>query len=436
MKKLLLVMSLLSGAALAYLGYERLFVEKHFGAAAIIGFVVIGAFLGFALTSWRLYDTRHRATIGGIWLAGATTIVFYLIADGIVGFMLIKPLSPALVPDEFRHHKLVPDSWSQLQQVDFSYTQRVNKLGLRGRETTVKKPANVYRILTLGDSFTMGKGVEENETFSVQLEAMLNGSPGSSCKAKKVEVLNGGVDSYAPILSNVELRRDLAQLEPDLIIHNLDNSDLVQEAAYRHVATFAADGSVLAVPNVGRTASVTDRLHDWITQHLFFTRALLYYASKRFGGNEISVRSVATEANREIVAHTLAGDTTPRDAQWRDIFASIDSIRAFSASKGSEYVLSIYPWGHQVSATEWLPGRYEYLSEGDVPSDRSHDTVRRMAAEHGIELADMFPVFRAYKGKEKLYFDHDAHWTRTGQHLMAEGLADYLGKKFDPHRCE
>lgn len=435
MKKLLLVLTLLSAAALVYLGYERLFVQKSFGAAAVIGFVVIGLFLVMTAASWLLYDTRFRGAVGSAWLAGITTVVFYLVADGIVGLVLIKPLSPALVPDEYRHHKLVPDSYSRLEQPDFSYIQRVNKLGLRGRETTVEKPAGVYRILMLGDSFTMGKGVEDDQTFSVLLENLLNAAPGSSCNMK-FEVLNGGVDSYAPVLSNIELRRDLAALRPDLVVHNLDVSDLIQEQAYRHEAVLAADGSVTAVPNEARKASLTDRARDWIDQHLFFTRAMLYYASKSLGGDEISVRTVATQANREIVAHTLASDTAPRDAQWRDIFASIDSIRDFAGKHGSQYVLSVYPWAHEISRTEWIPGRYAYMSPDDVPSDRSLVTIRRMSAERGIPLAEMHPVFRAYKGTEKLYFDHDMHWTPAGQRVMAEGLADYLRKTYTGSWCQ
>lgn len=436
MKKLFLALALISGAALAFLGYEQWLLKDSTGPAAMIGLLVLGAFLAFTLLSWFLYDSRHRGTIGGIWMAGVISVVFFLLADALVGFVLIKPLSPALVPDEYRHHKLLPDSYSNIQQQEFSYTQRVNKLGLRGAETTVEKPAGVFRILTLGDSFTMGKGVADGETYSVYLEESLNRSAGESCKVKKFEVLNGGVDSYAPVLSGIELRRDLAPLAPDLVIHSLDIGDLVQEAAYRSEAEFAPDGSVLKVSNEARAVSASDRVRDWIDQHLFFTRAMLYYASKYLGGEAITVRTVATQANRELVAHTLAGDTQSRDAQWRDLFASIESIRAFAATHQGEYVLSIYPWGHQVSDQEWMPGRYAYLTKDDVVSDRSLETIRTMSAERGIHLADMYPVFRAHKGPEKLYFSYDNHWTRAGHHVMADGLADYLRKTFGARWCE
>lgn len=436
MKKLFLVLAALSAVALVYLGYERLIMQKAFGVAAVFGSVAIALFLAVTTASWLLYDTRFRGAVGSVWLAGIVTVVFYLLADAIVGYVLIKPMSPALVADDYRHHKLVADSYSRLEQEDFSYIQRVNKLGLRGRETTVEKPAGTYRILNLGDSFTMGKGVEDDQTFSVLLETQLNEVPGAACKGRKFEVLNGGVDSYAPILSNIELRRDLVALEPDVIVHNLDISDLTQEAAYRREAVFAADGSVAAVPNARRKASLSNRMRDWIDQHLFFTRAMLFYAGKKLGDQEVSVRTVATRAHRELVAHTLAGDTTPRDAQWRDVFASIDSIREFASQHGSEYVLSVYPWAHEISETEWIPGRYTYMSQDDEPSDRSLVTIRNMAQQRGIPLVEMHPVFRSYSGTEKLYFDHDMHWTAAGHRVMAGGLADYLRMRYTGAWCQ
>ena len=45
MKKALLIMVLLSAAAIVYLGYERLFVQDTFGPAALIGFIVIALFM-------------------------------------------------------------------------------------------------------------------------------------------------------------------------------------------------------------------------------------------------------------------------------------------------------------------------------------------------------------------------------------------------------
>jgi hypothetical protein len=439
MKKFLLALLLLSAFLLSYLGYERLFVEKSFGAAAVTGFVVIGTFFILVLLTWALYDTRHRGKMSGLWLAAFSTIGTFLIADLICGWILIKPLSPALVHDAYRHHVMVPDSWSRIEQPDFSYVQRVNKLGLRGKETTLEKPAGVVRILVLGDSFTMGKGVEDDETFAVLLEKGLNERGGAACQGKTFEVLNGGVDSYAPILSNIALRRDLGKFSPDLVIENLDLSDLVQEAAYRGQAR-REGGVIVAVPNEGRDASMTDRLRDWIDQHLFFTRAGLYYLSKRAAADKVTVRNVVTHAEHEIVAYTLNGDQTPRDAQWRDLFESIAAMKAFAEQNNAKFALSVYPWGYEISDAESIPGRYAYMSKDETAKDEGApdsrlQIIRRMSAENGITLTESHGAFRRNLGTERLYFRQDPHWTPKGQRVMAESLQSFIEETYLPEWC-
>ena len=58
--------------------------------------------------------------------------------------------------------------------IDCNVSIRTNTKGLRDREYNSKKPKNTFRILVLGDSFTFGSCVEENETYPKVLENFLN----------------------------------------------------------------------------------------------------------------------------------------------------------------------------------------------------------------------------------------------------------------------
>jgi lysophospholipase L1-like esterase len=350
----------------------------------------------------------------------------YIAVDVIAGLILIRPLSPPLAPDEYRHHKLVPNTYSEFSQQDFHYVQRVNNLGLRGLDRPLKKPPGVYRILMLGDSFTMGKGVNDDQTFSALLEMGLNRQL-AGCTARKLEVLNGGVDSYSPILSYIQLSRDLYPLEPDLVVLNLDVSDLVQEAIYRGLARYDGNGQPLAVPQPGPAkVSFNERVRVWSEHHLYLTRLLLFYVNRLFDYRGITAREVLTESNFELVAHTLKGDTIPRDGQWADIFDSILRIRSFAMERGMEFVMTAYPWGHQVNDAEWQPGRRGMIPEGAVVSDASIDQITELARANGVAFANMFPVFRAVTGGNALYFRHDMHWTPAGHEVMARGLGEFL----------
>ena len=87
----------------------------------------------------------------------------------------------------------------------------------------------------LGDSFTMGKGVEDDSTFSAMLDRSM------SAGDQSVEVLNAGVDSYSPLLAYLRITKTLPDLDPDLVVLNFDMSDLVQDAFYRSGAERGSD---------------------------------------------------------------------------------------------------------------------------------------------------------------------------------------------------
>ncbi len=91
---------------------------------------------------------------------------------------------------------------------------RFSSQGLRDREFGPKREGE-RRILLLGDSFAMGWGLEEEETISRRLEAMLRES------GRDVTVINAGVTGYGP-WQELGLLEDVGfRLEPDLVLLQL-----------------------------------------------------------------------------------------------------------------------------------------------------------------------------------------------------------------------
>jgi hypothetical protein len=425
MRIIALLLTLIASLAFAGFVYQQAVVEGGFGPAALFGTGVLAVVVLTLAVLTYLSGTRHRELVANVLTACIATVVSYLALDLLAGWLLIVPLSPPLVPDPYLHHALVPNSHAELRQPDFSYIQRVNHLGLRGREMTVEKPAGTKRILMLGDSFTMGKGVEDNQTFSVLVEQSLQGLL-ASCGGGSVEVLNAGVDSYAPVLSRLQFERKLARLAPDLVVLNFDHSDLVQEAAYRKQAVRDLNGEIVAVPQVAHD-SLYEQFVSWTSRRLFLTRALLVYVNRAMGHRELTVRRVVNEASREHFAHTLEGDVD-RTAQWHDVFESIRRIKHQADSIQAEFLLSTYPWGHQLDNVGWASGRDAFMKNGERTTDLTQRTIRDRSAALGIDLFEALPVFQQYRGSEPLYFDHDPHWTPAGQRIMAEGLLRYIAE--------
>ncbi len=89
-----------------------------------------------------------------------------------------------------------------------------NAFGYRGpAPTSLDKPPDTQRLLMMGDSFTFGWDVAEEETIAGRLRAML------ADRKRAVEVINAGYhDGLSPDAYYAYLRREGIALKPDLIL--------------------------------------------------------------------------------------------------------------------------------------------------------------------------------------------------------------------------
>ena len=135
---------------------------------------------------------------------------FLLLFGTTVGFLIVEVAARILWTAPW-YEQLLNEQWrNQARQ----YTR--NSLGLRDREYAVPKPAGCERILILGDSFTFGGGVTNDEAiFPEILERRLNDM---DLFPDSVEVLNAGIPGS---LTGdwVDLWEEVApQFEPDVVL--------------------------------------------------------------------------------------------------------------------------------------------------------------------------------------------------------------------------
>ncbi len=77
-----------------------------------------------------------------------------------------------------------------------------------------EKPTDLKRIIAMGDSCTYGAGVEAAETYTMQLETILNENNGDN----RFEALNAGVHGYNSRQVYLYLREYMLSFQPDLVI--------------------------------------------------------------------------------------------------------------------------------------------------------------------------------------------------------------------------
>ncbi len=95
------------------------------------------------------------------------------------------------------------------------FPTHTNAYGFRSKAMRRKKQG--FRILMLGDSFTFGTGVADQETFSWLLNDLLSASPGY----EDAEVLNAGTNGSSNVSQVNYFWSEGIQFRPDLVVLNI-----------------------------------------------------------------------------------------------------------------------------------------------------------------------------------------------------------------------
>jgi len=97
---------------------------------------------------------------------------------------------------------------------DHSFKVKINSLGFRDQERSIEKPPKTKRIIVLGSYPAFGHGVNNKQTYSSQLELILQRSHADW----NFEVWNGGMQGIVAIMGYARFLYELEKYDPDLII--------------------------------------------------------------------------------------------------------------------------------------------------------------------------------------------------------------------------
>jgi hypothetical protein len=154
-----------------------------------------------------------------------------------------------------------PNARCLQQNIEFKDSIYINKAGLRDDDNSLISPD----VICLGDSYTMGWGVEQQQSFPQIIE-----------KKTGLKVLNAGISSYGTARETLLLNRlDTSNLK--LLIIQYSYNDIAENNAY------IKNNYVLPVPPKKQYDSLVN-LHRWSIVYFPFKRCLtlLKIAGKDF----------------------------------------------------------------------------------------------------------------------------------------------------------
>ena len=299
---------------------------------------------------------------------------------------------------------------------------------------SLKKPKNILRILALGDSFTLGWGVNAEKSWPKQLEGRLRDV------GNNVEVINAGV-AGAGLSLEVEVCRDyVGTFKPDQIVLGFYSTDDLAQNLVSYSERKRGLSKIVSStwPNFAKLKQ---------DKYVFETLGLdekgeifIQEVWKQRAESETKRRNNILENVSNRVAEDFeAGKLNPLQVIWAyekpDFWLLVLNKDALSASISAtdEFLSQLKECAGDVPVTVFLIPSQELVSKtyhqfrkelgfrvDDELLDFDFDKhLKPIVQNHGFDYISLLSDFRA-DGCLDCYFPYDSHMTEVGYRRVAE----------------
>jgi lysophospholipase L1-like esterase len=256
----------------------------------------------------------------------------------------------------------------------------INSIGLRDYEYADKQP-NEMRVLSLGDSYAFGHGVEHEEIYAKRLEAKLRERLGKA----DTHVISAGVDGYNTRQIASEFARLAPLLKPDFVI-----------------ITFVAGNDV--AENAIFERQLQTRLQSpvgFIAQNSHLARLILRAS---FG------------------PHFFIANRSQKNIDYT--IECYERLEKKLADAEIPYLVLIIPARHQVDPSVHIGALLVSAVDANDYLMRQNRRIAAHFEETGVSYIDLFPVLT--NKEQPTYFDDDPHTNAYGHDLIADAIVEQI----------
>lgn len=328
----------------------------------------------------------------------------------------------------------------------------------RDEEVARERSPGGLRVLSLGDSFTAGYRVDQEETFSHLLEEHLE----ASGRWREVEVLISVIE--APPAGLLYLERHGLGWDPDLVLLGLTLGNDVSQSFVSldprgelRLASAGEGRAILPNPAADQDALVVE-LRGWtLPPGCFDPRAasppparpepeggglrLARLAASRLAARRereapSAVTSLWAQYRRPLLFdnHGLGiylAEPPPRVLEaFSRLFAALRGYRDLCAARGVRFAVALFPQRFQVQDRDWRATVDAYgLEPGCFDLTAPNRRIAEFCRSAGIACLDPTPeLARRFEASgESLYLPRgDMHWNRQGHRAFFEATREEL----------
>jgi hypothetical protein len=331
------------------------------------------------------------------------------------------------VPDPVVGFTYMPEAKAYEKGREYNALYQINMFGLRDREYGPKKEG-VFRVLLLGDSFSVSHGLPIEESLSRRMESALQGVADQDGKLVKFEVVNSAVGGYSPYNYWEAYRRWAPVFKPDIVLVGLSPDDF--DCGNENLRYLIENGETLALSRPGeapwrsRRFSIT-KLRKWLSWNselYVLMRNFLYY-------NDISGRvslwmSAREEAQRTQLEQYIVPQPERMKRAWAKSFSYLRKLKDEASADGIMLVLMPIPLKLEIDTKAYL----EALAAGgltprQVDIGQPLKLISAFCKVNDVPVFDPRPAIREHHANQPCYFVYDGHWNSEGILAATASLA-------------
>ena len=349
---------------------------------------------------------------------------------------------------------------------------RINGDGLRDRDHSRSKPADVLRIAVLGDSFAEAVQVKTEDTFWAVLEHDLRGCP--ALGGREPEVINFGVSGYGTAQELIMLRRRVWAYSPDVVLlavtptndirNNFkalekderrpyfvrDGGKLLEDTSFRERLgfrlRFSSFGQALtSVRDTSRLFQLVNEALRRISRPIHPIHTLPPSEGRKGGGiAEAAQPGDAPAWMQGEVGLDMATYTAPPDEAWQEAWlvteALVRQMHEEVEARGKLFMVLTVSSGPQVGPDQ---AARRSLEQRLGVSDLFYAENRlRQLGEQRFPVVTLAPVFQTYAEERKAFLHGfsnsglgQGHWNETGHRLAGQVVAERLCRALEDSRA-
>lgn len=318
-------------------------------------------------------------------------------------------------PDPELGYAQVPHVDIAMKQPEFTIQFTTNAYGFRDKEYSPDEIAKKnFVILGVGDSFSLGFGVEEKDSYLTLVEQELQK------RGKDLEVINASVGGYGTIQEAKTVEKFAPLFNPDIVLlsyHSANDMSDDYEFVNNNKWFFTASAD---------SKSFYDTARKYYLKIFPFTYQYLRNNSLAVKINAFFNR-ITNERTSPLIGLKQFYSTYDEEMEkhWLRTSGAIKKLNDSLKKKNIAFFLVIIPSLPEIHslAQENLISSFG-LRKDDMDFRKVNTLLRDFAAKNGIPVIDLMPALE--KENKENYYTFDEHLNVRGHRLASEVISNIL----------